>query len=615
MWFPSFHPLVKHLLDTKKINPSSATKYQEDIDAWEWDAKDFLLTMFSASDLWLSKEDLSAEDIMNEEELIKIQAVESLKSSSKNYDEKRIKTEYPVFQLIQKILKTALNMWVSDVHIEPLEDKVRVRFRVDWVLKEMQNFEHPIVIHKAFVAIVKMELAQSSDMVSYKHDEPQDWRAEILKPLFEKDWSPLLVKTESWEIIYGSDWKPKQQEAKVDLRISVLPQLYGEKIVFRLLDTSKWITKLDDMWFHKTILDKIKNWITMPQWLILVTWPTWSWKSTTLYSILQELNREWVNIQTFENPVEYKMYGVNQCPVNTSEWSKLTFAHWLRSALRQDPDIILVWEIRDAETAHIAIEASNTWHLVLSTLHQNDSTSVVERLLELWIDPKQLSTSIIFVSWQRLPRKICPHCKLKIKELKTLSQVRELVMKSEEYLSRKTKNEIEEKYTHLDMSITKNKANKIKELDNTRESYLMKQEKVARENLFKEHMKQEMIEQLSFDSVMTLYGADKSIKQDKSKFDLYKNQLWNAIENSYVHNPLGCSECNYTGYKGRISIQEVFFPNSETRKIIWESWWAQKLRDISMSSWFITMVQDWFMKILSWKTDYHDVNRVIRTMQ
>ena len=604
-----FHPLIKTLLEKKIITSENAEKLQGDILS-EKDAKNFLSAMFSREDLWLP----NVEQTQDDNNLLIFQAQESLKSSSWKNDDKRIKTEYPVWKLVNQILRNALSLGVSDVHIEPQETNVRVRFRLDGVLKEMKSIKYPIGVHEALVAIVKMELAKDSNMVTYEHSKPQDWRAKIQKLLFEKDnVTPIYLKTENWDLILDDNWQPQQKESQVDLRISILPEIYWEKIVFRLLDTTKGLPKIDDMGYTKLILPKVKNRITMTQGLILVTWPTWSWKSTTLYSILNEINRESINIQTFEDPIEHRLYWVNQCQVDTKEWSKLTFADWLRAALRQDPDVILVWEIRDKDTAHIAIEASNTWHLVYSTLHQNDSTSVVERLFELDIDPKLLSASIIFVSWQRLTRKLCNHCKIQIKNLKSIEQITREVLNSDIYKNKLTKKAIDEKYSYIDMNLEKNKVRKFSDIELTQEVYLLNELKLAKDNLFSDSIKNEMLNQLSFWWVAVLYGAPLDIRTKPDILKSYRDKLSQALENSYVHDPKGCKECNFTGYSGRVCIQEVFFPSIETRKIIGEAQGANILRQKAIEEWFITMLQDWYVKCLKWLTDYHDIQRVVKS--
>lgn len=275
------------------------------------------------------------------------------------------------------IILWAVLSWASDIHIEPLSSYVRLRYRVDWELKEI--LEYQTFLHQWITARFKI-------LSELKIDEsriPQDWR--ISKTIEEK---PL------------------------DLRISTLPTVHWEKIVMRIVDKSKKIPKLEDLWIEWQNLRLIQKAIELPNWIILTSWPTWSWKSTTLYSCLVMLNKEWVNIMTLEDPVENQVDWINQSQVKPQIW--YNFAYWLRTALRQDPDIIMVWEIRDKETIEIAIEASLTWHLVLSTIHTNSASETLTRVIQMWIQPFLIPASFNIVIAQRLIRRLCPHCKKQV---------------------------------------------------------------------------------------------------------------------------------------------------------------------------------------------------------
>ncbi len=271
----------------------------------------------------------------------------------------------------------AVLSWSSDIHIEPLSSFVRLRYRIDWELKEILEYQN--FLHQWIVARFKI-------MSELKIDEsriPQDWR--ISKTIEEK---PL------------------------DLRVSTLPTVHWEKIVMRIVDKSKKIPKLEDLWIEWQNLDLIKKAISLPNWIVLTSGPTWSGKSTTLYAALSILNKENVNIMTLEDPVENQVDGINQSQVKPQIW--YTFAYWLRTALRQDPDIIMVWEMRDKETVEIAIEASLTWHLVLSTIHTNSAAETLTRVIQMWIQPFLIPASFNAVIAQRLIRRLCPHCKAQI---------------------------------------------------------------------------------------------------------------------------------------------------------------------------------------------------------
>jgi type IV pilus assembly protein PilB len=194
----------------------------------------------------------------------------------------------------------------------------------------------------------------------------------------------------------------------VDLRVSTLPTVNGEKICMRIQDKTKKIPTYKEMWIRWSWLKRLEDAVEKPNWIVLVTWPTWSWKTTTLYSSLALLNRDWVNIMTVEDPVEIKMTWLNQCQVNDKVWYNFPTA--LRAALRQDPNIIMLWEIRDKETVEIALRAAMTWHLVLSTIHTNSAVSTINRLLDMWVKPFLIAWTVNAIQWQRLVRRICTNC-------------------------------------------------------------------------------------------------------------------------------------------------------------------------------------------------------------
>lgn len=275
------------------------------------------------------------------------------------------------------IILGAVLSWASDIHIEPLSSFVRLRYRVDWVLREI--LEYQVFLHQWIVARFKI----LSDLKIDESRKPQDWR--ISK----------IIET-----------KP------LDLRVSTLPTVHWEKIVMRIVDKSKKIPKLEQLWIEWRNLDLIEKALHLPNWIILTSWPTWSGKSTTLYSSLIVLNSPDVNIMTLEDPVENQVDWISQSQVKPDIW--YTFAYWLRTALRQDPDIIMVWEIRDKETVDIAIEASLTWHLVLSTIHTNSAAETITRVLNMWIQAFLVPASFNAIIAQRLVRRLCDNCKKRI---------------------------------------------------------------------------------------------------------------------------------------------------------------------------------------------------------
>jgi type IV pilus assembly protein PilB len=285
--------------------------------------------------------------------------------------------EAPVVKLVNGIIAEAVRQKASDIHIEPYEKRVRVRFRIDGVLQEAI----PIPYKLKDAVVSRIKVMAKLDIAERRL--PQDGHIKMKFP-----------------------------DKTIDLRVSTLPTVFGEKVVMRILDKSALALNLEKLGFEERDLKVFREAIHKPYGLILVTGPTGSGKTTTLYSAIQELNTPKVNIMTAEDPVEYDFEGVNQ--VQVKEEIGLTFASALRSFLRQDPDIILVGEIRDEETVKIAIRAALTGHLVMSTLHTNDAPSAVTRLLDMGVEPYLLADSLLLVLAQRLVRLICKECKKEV---------------------------------------------------------------------------------------------------------------------------------------------------------------------------------------------------------
>jgi type IV pilus assembly protein PilB len=281
-----------------------------------------------------------------------------------------------VVQLVTNMLVQAIANGASDIHLEPFEDEFKMRYRIDGVLYEMKN--PPKEIAMAIVSRVK--ILAKLDIAERRL--PQDGRI-------------------SYQL--SADRDP------IDLRVAVLPTMYGESVVLRVLDRSAVQLELDRIGLREDELEKMRYIINKPNGIVLVTGPTGSGKTTTLYAALRELNQIDTKILTAEDPVEYDIHGMIQCQVNTDQ--ELTFAKLLRSFLRQDPDIILVGEVRDLETAQISIQASLTGHLVFATLHTNDAPSSILRLLDLGVEPFLLTATIEAIVAQRLVRRICTQCK------------------------------------------------------------------------------------------------------------------------------------------------------------------------------------------------------------
>lgn len=283
--------------------------------------------------------------------------------------------EGPIVKLANFLIAEAVNLGASDIHIEPQEKKLIVRYRVDGVLKVYHDF--PARVKDPLVARVKI----LSNLDIAEKRRPQDGR----------------IRT-------------RVRGKKIDLRVSTVPTVYGEKVVMRIQEAERYLNvRLEDLGFEPDDLEKFKRAIWTPWGMILVTGPTGSGKTTTLYAALMERNSPDVNIMTVEDPVEVSIPGLNQVQIN--EKIGVTFANVLRAFLRQDPDIILIGEIRDLETAEIGIRAALTGHLVFSTLHTNDAPSSITRLVDMGIEPFLVGSSVILIAAQRLVRKLCPRCK------------------------------------------------------------------------------------------------------------------------------------------------------------------------------------------------------------
>jgi type IV pilus assembly protein PilB len=279
----------------------------------------------------------------------------------------------PAVRIQKELLEEAIRLKASDIHIEPSEKKIHIRYRIDGWLRKGPVFSRSVL--ESLVSRYKI----SCNLDISEKRIPQD----------------------------GS-FRISSHGKAVDLRVSFLPTLWGEKVVVRLLDTHQTFLGLAQIGLPAAQLEKLSTMIARPQGLILVVGPTGSGKTTTLYSLLQAIHREGINIITVEDPIEYGLEGINQ--VQVFEKVGLTFANTLRSILRQDPDVILVGEVRDEETARIALRAAFTGHLVFSTLHTNDAVSTITRLYNLGLEPYVLSSCLLGILSQRLVRRNCPHC-------------------------------------------------------------------------------------------------------------------------------------------------------------------------------------------------------------
>ena len=294
-------------------------------------------------------------------------------------NEMKIKKDiWDVVSYIDSIFKDAINLWVSDIHIEPNEHFLLIRFRKDgdFLLHDKVDRENISWIITRLKVLAKIKIDENK--------KPQDGK---IVYYYEKD------------------------NKNIDIRLSTLPTSYWEKIVMRILKQDDNLTSIEALWLIDVNLEKVRETLKSTYWIILVAWPTGSWKSTTLFWVLKNFNPLKYNISTLEDPIEYDIEYVNQSQVKPDIW--YTFSSWLRSLVRQDPDIIMVWEIRDKETAVLAVEAALTWHLVLSTIHTNSAAGTVQRLINMWVEPFLLASAMKMVISQRLWKRICSNCKEK----------------------------------------------------------------------------------------------------------------------------------------------------------------------------------------------------------
>lgn len=319
--------------------------------------------------------DMAMDDIIGDVEEDDVEVVENKESDE--LDLEKMAGESPVIRFVNYLIFDAVKQGASDIHIEPQEKKVQVRYRIDGVLFETMN--PPGHLHSAIISRLKI----MANLDISERRLPQDGRIRA--------------------IVHGR---------KLDLRLSTLPTAQGEKAVMRILDTRSIQVSLDDLGMGEDTLTIWKHQIDQPHGIILVTGPTGSGKTTTLYSSLGQMDRARLNISTVEDPVEYHLNGINQ--TQTHDKIGMSFSAALRSLLRQDPDVVMVGEIRDAETARIAIQASLTGHLVLSTLHTNDAPSSVTRLINIGVEPYLIASAVNATLAQRLVRRICDHCKVQV---------------------------------------------------------------------------------------------------------------------------------------------------------------------------------------------------------
>jgi len=432
-------------------------------------------------------------------------------------DESSLAEDSPIAQTVNLIIEYGVKAGASDIHIEPREDVVITRYRIDGVLREVDKL--PRTVLGALVSRIKILANLKID----EHRAPQDGR----------------FKVEVNSLMYA-------------LRVSTLPIVDGEKVVMRILNESTKAANFTELGFWGDALESLRTAIVQPHGMILVTGPTGSGKSTTLFSVLSMLNTPGVNISTVEDPVEYRIPGVNQTQVNPI--AGMTFTNGLRALLRQDPNIIMVGEIRDGETASLGVQAALTGHLVFSTLHTNNAATTLPRLLDMGIEPFLIASTVRIVIGQRLVRRLCTVCR--------------------------------EHFTPDDTALTHiNKSFRI----NSPEAH-------------------KIIHDLEIQAAKNGIGKTQSQGEEPSAADLSTTP--SSIHVLWRPHDGGCNTCNHTGYKGRIGIYEVLRNSTAIQKLIVANGTSEEMQQVSIKEGMVTMQLDGFIKALRGETTIEEILRV-----
>ncbi len=480
--------------------------------------------------------------------------------SEPEVDAKDLAEDAPIAKTVNIILEYALKSRASDVHIEPRESLVQVRFRIDGMLHEMMTL--PKAILPAVVSRIKILATLKID----EHRMPQDGR---------------------FKFSVGS--------RTVALRVSTLPVMDGEKLVMRILDESSRALTLEELGFEGVPLERIVRGIHKPHGLVFVTGPTGSGKSTTLYSVLTMLNTPGVNISTVEDPVEYRVTGVNQTQVNPK--AGMTFASGLRALLRQDPNIIMVGEVRDSETADLAVQAALTGHVVLSTLHTTNAATTLPRLLDMNIEPFLIASTVNTIIAQRLVRRLCPHCRVPyipegdiLKDIKRDFDVENALR----YIGASKSEPPVEPAAASGKKV-------IAPLGGIESNKSILQKIASDPNILNRsakeaatiHAKPSLPEEPKAPASHTL----RSLKSGEFK-------LYRAGE--------GCEQCGNVGYQGRMGIYEVLEINEKIQEMVVGHATSETIQQEAVKDGMLTMQQDGFLKSLHGLTTIEEILRVTR---
>lgn len=450
-------------------------------------------------------------------ELTKVISTQTTDDQDEEVSEEDLAEDSPIAQTVNLLIEYAVKSGASDIHIEPRESFVLIRYRVDGILREANKL--PKKVLGALVSRIKI-------LSNLKIDErrvPQDGR-----------------------------FKVEVAGQAFALRVSTLPIADGEKVVMRILNESSKATTLRDLGYWGESLDSINKAIVQPHGMILVTGPTGSGKSTSLFSILSLLNKPTVNISTVEDPVEYRIPGTNQTQVNPV--AGMTFVHGLRALLRQDPNIIMVGEVRDSETANLAVQAALTGHLVFSTLHTNNAATCLPRLLDMDIEPFLISSTVRAVVGQRLVRRLCVDCRESF---------------------------------HPDEPTLK----QINEIFHTGDPAVMKR-----------------IHELEIVASKGGVGAIMNKEKEESSTDISTTP--NSIITLWRAHKDGCENCSHSGYRGRIGVYEVLNISAEIQKLIVSNATSEDIQATAVKQGMIPMQTDGFIKALRGQTTIEEILRV-----
>jgi len=520
------------------------------------------------------KEGLSTEiskAIQETEEEIQIDK-EELDANASADNVEAIISEAPIARAVNILIEYGVKSRASDIHIEPRESFVQVRYRVDGILKDTMT------LPKALMASIVSRIKILSNLRIDEHRIPQDGRIKLQ---------------------LGS--------SNISIRVSTLPVMDGEKVVMRLLDESSRALTLEELGYKGQALIAIERALGKPHGMLLVTGPTGSGKSTTLYSVLSSLNTIGVNISTVEDPVEYRIQGINQTQVSTKVG--MTFSSGLRALLRQDPDIIMVGEIRDSETAEMAVHAALTGHVVLSTLHTNNAAGCLPRLLDMEIEPFLIASTVNAVIGQRLVRKLCPNCReTYTPDEKIISDIinnfglRTEFLRSNKPVAQDVKVDAKPKEQMVGIS-GERKIAVPKDLNIDEKSIL---DKISEDPDMVNRSAKEA-EEIALRNNIFLTETERAAQEKKPESDHKAGSL-----NLTLYRSKGCAKCDGSGYLGRMGIYEVLEVDDEIGKLIVGHGTTEDIQKLAIDNGMITMQQDGFLKCLEGITTVEEVLRVTR---